>query len=443
MGQTVVMVGWLFLLLSLYGAAYTLNAFAPLRRGRVLFIWSFVSSWLTIEGALVHVVWQAAVSALFIWGGALDTWPGRLGALVTVASWIGLLVLHRKARTAGSAVDQALADLGMADPPQRYRRRHVRHTRNVEFGRAGGRRLHLDVFEPSEPPVAGSLRPAVVQIHGGGWIIGFKDRQGIPLLRHMAANGWVGFNIDYRLSPTATWPDHLVDCKAAVAWVRDHAAEYGVDPSFIVATGGSAGGHLTAMLALTAGDPRYQPGFENADTTVQAAVPFYGVYDWTNRSGQYPSTFHHMILEPLVAKAFIDDEPEVFEEASPVLLVERALAAGERVPAPPTLVIHGDHDTLTPVADARSFSSSLAAASDEPVIYVELHGAQHAFDTFRSPRASRVVRGVHRFLDAVWQRHRTGEPLAAADEGQQPVRSVDTGEAVATVDPGTAGGVLH
>jgi acetyl esterase/lipase len=442
MGQTGEMVGWLFLLLSLYGALYTLNAFAPLRRGRVLFIWSFVSSWLTIEGALLHMIWQVAVSAAFVWAGALGSWPGRVGALITVVSWAGLLVLHRKARTAGSAVDEALADLGMADPPQRYRRRLVRRTRNVEFGRAGGRRLHLDVYEPSEPPMAGNLRPAVVQIHGGGWVIGFKDRQGLPLLRHLAANGWVGFNIDYRLSPTATWPDHLVDCKAAVAWVRAHAAEYGVDPSFIVATGGSAGGHLTAMMSLTPGDPRYQSGFEDADTSVQAAVPFYGVYDWTNRSGQYPPSFHHLLLEPLVAKAFLDDEPEVFEEASPILLVERALAAGERVPMPPTLVIHGDHDTLTPVADARSFSASLATASDEPVVYVELHGAQHAFDTFRSPRASVVIRGVHRFLEAVWERHRNGTPMLGDTDAGHP-RSVDTGEAVATVEPGIPDDVLQ
>jgi acetyl esterase/lipase len=426
------MIGWLFLLLSLYGALYTLNAFAPLRRGRVLFMWSFLSSVLTAEAALFHVVWQAVVSGLFIWAGALTTWPGRVGLVLTVVSWIGLWFLHRTARAAGLAVDAALADMGVAEPPRRYRRRDVRHTRHVEFGRAGGRRLKLDVFEPSQPPTPGQLRPAVVQIHGGGWIIGFKDRQGLPLLRHLAANGWVGFNIDYRLSPWATWPDHLVDCKAAVAWVRDHAAEFGVDPSFVAVTGGSAGGHLSAMMALTAGDARYQPGFEGADTSVQAAVPFYGCYDWTNRSGQYPSTFHHMVLEPTVVKAFYDDEPEVFEQASPVLLVEQALEAGERVAAPPTLVIHGDRDTLTPVADARSFSTALAAASDEPVVYVELRGAQHAFDTFRSPRANRVVQGVHRFLEAAWRRHAQGIPMLSGD-GED---TVDTDRVVASVDPG-------
>ena len=74
--------------------------------------------------------------------------------------------------------------------------------------------------------------------------------------------GWVCVAINYRLSPKATWPDHLLDCKRALAWVREHIAEYGGDPDYVVVTGGSAGGHLTALMGLTANDPQFQPGFE-------------------------------------------------------------------------------------------------------------------------------------------------------------------------------------
>jgi acetyl esterase/lipase len=63
---------------------------------------------------------------------------------------------------------------------------------------------------------------------------------------------------------------------AAIAWVRERVADYGGNPGFLALTGGSAGGHLTALAALTPNDAEYQPGFEQADTTVQAAVPFYG-----------------------------------------------------------------------------------------------------------------------------------------------------------------------
>ena len=238
----------------------------------------------------------------------------------------------------------------------------------------------------------------------------------MPLIHHLAANGWVVFNVDYRLSPAATWPDHLVDCKRAVAWVREHADDWGIDSRFVAVTGGSAGGHLSAMLALTAGDPRYQPDFEEADTSVQAAVPFYGVYDWTNRSGQFGPEFRRDILEPLVVKRFVDEAPEVFAAASPVLLAERAEAAGERLPAPPVLAIHGARDTLAPVADARTFTSVLRRVSANPVLYVELPGAQHAFDAFRSPRTDRVVRAVHRFLAVQWARYLAE---AATPDGQR------------------------
>src|SRR4029079_16533364 len=135
----------------------------------------------------------------------------------------------------------------------------------VEYARADDRPLLLDVYLPDEPEPA-TLRPAILQVHGGGWITGSRTEQGIPLLNHLARHGWVGFNIDYRLSPRATFPDHVVDVKRAIAWVREHAAEYGAAPDFICLPGGSPGGPLCALAALTAGDPDFQPGFEEADT---------------------------------------------------------------------------------------------------------------------------------------------------------------------------------
>ena len=121
----------------------------------------------------------------------------------------------------------------------------------------------------------------MVYIHGGAWVIGDKREQGKPMMYELVARGWVCVAINYRLSPKATWPDHIVDAKRAVAWVKEHIGEYGGDPSFVAVSGGSAGGHLCALLALSAGDPAFQPGFEDADTSVQACVPFYGVMDLT------------------------------------------------------------------------------------------------------------------------------------------------------------------
>ena len=187
-----------------------------------------------------------------------------------------LVSLVRRSRgtaaTIGEFYREAALEVGVGAP--RFPRSHIAipwltfHRRDVEvvhdvpFWAGEGQTLRLDVYRPK---TAGRRRPAIVQVHGGAWFIGFKEYQGIPLLTHLAQQGWVGFNVDYRLSPRVKWPTHLVDVKRAIAWVREHADEYGVDPDFIVVTGGSAGGHLAAMVGLTPGDPEYQPGFEAAD----------------------------------------------------------------------------------------------------------------------------------------------------------------------------------
>ncbi len=395
------LVAWLFLGLSLVGAVFTLNAFIPVRRIPALFVPSFFGSWLTAELALHHIVWQAIATVLFVQLGALSQWPGLVGMGITIASWLGLLILFHDGRRTHHVFDDAL--LGLEAPaetqrlplsqlvmPFRFRRRGVKVTRDVIYRKVSGRHLKLDVAMPEEP---GTGRPAIMQIHGGAWIIGDKREQGWPLIGHLAANGWVCFNVNYRLSPAATWPDHLVDLKCALEWIRDHADEYGVDPDFVAVTGGSAGGHLTAMMALTANDPEYQPGFEGADTSVQAAVPVYGVYDFTNRLGTMLPRFRHQMLEPIIMKAFFDEEPQKFRRASPIDRVH--------ADAPPFLIVHGDRDTLAPVEDARSFADALQSVSRAPVMYAELRGAQHAFDVFASPRTARMLDGTLRFLSAI------------------------------------------
>ena len=322
---------------------------------------------------------------------------GWVGLALCVVSWLALGVTVVWSRASSGAAAAALAELGVTDDPAP--RHRLRRTRNVAFARAGGRVLELDVYEPADPPPPGTRRPAVLQVHGGAWVMGDKRTQGIPLMKALARHGWVGFNANYRLSPSATWPDHLVDLKQALVFVREHADEYGVDPGFVAVTGGSAGGHLAVMLALTQCDPQFQPGFEEGDTTVQACVPFYAVYDFTNRNATMPSQFREWLLQPLIMKAFYDEEPERFRAASPLDRV--------RADAPPFLVIHGDRDTLAPVADARDFVESLRAVSRQPVLYLELRGAQHAFDVFTSIRTRRVVTAVERFLGAQWRRRIT------------------------------------
>jgi acetyl esterase/lipase len=152
-------------------------------------------------------------------------------------------------------------------------------------------------------------------------------------------------------------------------------------------------------MALTQNDPTYQPGFPKADTSLAAAVPFYGIYDFTPEGafGSDPRMYARF-LEPLVMKAFVADEPQKFREASPLHHIHAE--------APPFFVVHGDKDTLAPVEDARVFVERLIATSKAPVAYAEMQGAQHAFEVFPSLRSARVIEGVERFLTTIWERRR-------------------------------------
>jgi acetyl esterase/lipase len=404
-------IAWAFLAVSLIGAVFTANAFVPVRRVPALFMPSFFGSWLTAELAIHHVFWQSIASVVFVELGALVAWPGWVGLFITFGSWVGLLVLFADGNRARITFDTALQNVEAVREtkgvPRRQvvlpfsKRRHgVKLTRDIVYRRVAGTVLKLDVVAPAAD---GANRPAIMQIHGGSWVMGDKREQGWPLLSHLAANGWVCFNLNYRLSPGATFPDHLVDLKAGLAWIREHADQWGIDRDFIAVTGGSAGGHLAALMGLTANEPEYQPGFEGADTSLQAAVPIYGVYDFTSRLGTNRLPFWYRRLERQIMKAFRDEEPEKFRRASPIDQIHPE--------APPFFVIHGDRDTLAPVEEAQYFANELRETSKAPVIYAELKGAQHAFDLFCSPRTSHMLAAVLRFLDAT--HHKQHPPLQA------------------------------
>ena len=210
---------WLFLLVSVVGFAFTVNAFLP-TNNRVLLVPAFFASWMTIELAGHHLVWQLVAVVFFVYSGALDAWPGWVALGLTLLSWIGLWVLLIRGRRAAVTVRAAMEELvddhdGAPRVPRRhlwvpflFRRPEARVVRNVTYRRVGGRTLKLDVYLPRDGVAAeAKMRPAIMQIHGGAWVIGDKREQGIPLLGHLAANGWVGFNVNYRLSPAATFPE--------------------------------------------------------------------------------------------------------------------------------------------------------------------------------------------------------------------------------------------
>ena len=157
------------------------------------------------------------------------------------------------------------------------RRLYVDKTNVVSYG-PHGRANVADIWRRRDLPRDGKA-PVLVQVPGGAWVIGWRRPQAYPLMSHLVSRGWVCVSLNYRVSPLHTWPDHIVDVKRALAWVKENIAGYGGDPNFVAISGGSAGGHLSSLAALTPNDPQFQPGFEDADTSVVAAVPVYGRYD--------------------------------------------------------------------------------------------------------------------------------------------------------------------
>jgi acetyl esterase/lipase len=388
-------------------------AFVPVRRDPITGS-AFVVGWLTGELAGQIAVLDLVVVALLLLGHGASHTMGKVGLSLNAAALVGLLVLlvvgHRARRV---VVDSLAATPGMpvvvgaeALRPRwgRWWRvaravpiptRSMEVTRNIDYQGDGARRHRLDVYAPKG--VEGGA-PVLVYVHGGAWVIGDKREQGRPMMFELVARGWVCVAINYRLSPAATWPDHIVDVLTAIAWVKAHIAEYGGDPSFVALAGGSAGGHLAALAALSAGDPAFQPGFEDADTTVDACIPIYGVLDMTAdraTSGKYGPGLR-ILLEHRVFKKKLREHRAEFEAASPLHRIHEG--------APPFLVLHGTHDTLVPVAVPQAFVPALRAVSSNPVAYVELPMAQHAFDVTASPRTSATTAGVVAFLDAVRDR---------------------------------------
>ncbi|MDJ0877070.1 MAG: alpha/beta hydrolase [Halieaceae bacterium] len=401
----------LYLALAILLALCTVTALVKARRLSYGAIPWFFAGWLTGELAWFHMAWSLLLSLLVAMGDGLDSEAGRWGLILFLLSWLGLAWLHVQAMNTRAVLEAALRDaLGKnyrgdiplarqhvldASIETRYwlrpfsmRRPGVKLHRNISYGEHGVRNT-LDVYEPEEPREGGY--PVLLQVHGGGWMVGAKHQQGQPLLYHLASRGWLCVACNYRLSPHSAFPHHIIDVKRSIAWIREHAGDYGGNPDFLAITGGSAGGHLAALAALTPNLAEWQPGFEEADTRLQAAVPFYGVYDFLDSEGIRGTMSMEDILARYVMQTDASEAREAWQQASPLYQV--------RADAPPTFLVQGTHDSLVWVEEARHFANRLRAVSDQVVAYGELPGAQHAFEVFHSVRTDQSLESVTGFLE--------------------------------------------
>ena len=379
-----------YLVTTSFVACGVLGALAPPRRPFILGALSFVAGFALNELPFIAAAWLVVSTLLALNQTGLGSPVGVAAFAVAILAMAGLLLVVRRALLTGPALERALTaglgagwrgNIGDARTRRRImsgrvlfapflmRRPDVTRIANLSYGDAGRKNL-LDVYH-GRPGTAN--KPVLIHLHGGALFMGRKNRESLPLLYRLASQGWVCISANYRLRPAVTFPDHLIDVKKVIAWAREHARDYGADPSVVLVAGSSSGGQLAALAALTSNDPRYQPGFEHVDTSVNAAICLHGYY------GQPGS--------------------QVAEPFSPL--------AYPGVGAPPFFIAHGDRDSLIPVETARLFAERMRGGSAGPVVYAELPGAQHGFDRFHSIRFERVVDAVEDF--ATWIRLR--EPL--------------------------------
>ena len=256
---------------------------------------------------------------------------------------------------------------------------------NVVYGTGGGRELTLNLYLPEEE--AGEPRPGVVFIHGGGW------RNGNPSQFHrhsatLAEHGYVCASITYRLSGEAQFPAALEDSKCAVRWMRANAEELGLDVDRLAVGGGSAGGHLAGLVAMTEpGEFEGEGGNPEQSSAAQAYVGFNPVADLAGMGEKRPD--HPMLVE-FLGVAYTDD-PEAYKKASPIAYVSED--------SPPTLLLHGTEDVTVPYADAEAMVTALQELGVEAELFTA-EGVGHAFFN-RDPWFTPCLEKMQEFLDEV------------------------------------------
>lgn len=388
-----------------------------------MFFW--LPSWLGQTFALPLGL-LSLVLALFLFSAHGDGAARPLLALL--ASGLCLLQ-HRRNHRMGRALMQQLArelplDRAQRDAladyrvpllsglnPVKVKRPGVECLKNILYGPHGKRNL-LDIYRPAVRP--SQPLPILIQIHGGAWVLGNKDSQGQPLMQHLAANGWMCLAINYRLAPGDRFPAMLNDILHAIAWVKRHAHEYGGDPGFIALTGGSAGGHLSALAALVAGREGIHSDFPAEAAGIAAVMPLYGRYDFLDRHGVWGAG-SAKLTEFKTSKIMPgppDEYLAVWQLASPLDQVH--------ADAPPFLLVHGTQDSLIDVREAHHFADALRAAAGPEIIFAELQGAEHAFEMLQTPLTQYFTRAAQCFLEYQLARRRSPQVVTAGPPGQVP-----------------------
>lgn len=318
----------------------------------------------------------------------------------SVHAWLGIVSIHAATSLLTVLLLLFPASVGCAAPmPQEPPKlpAGVKLERDIPYIENGDQAQRLDLYFPEKP--ASEALPLIVHIHGGGWMGGSK----FPCpVTNMVLRGYVVASIEYRFSQKAKFPAQIQDCQAAIRWLRAHSAKYSIDPQRVGVVGGSAGGHLSALVGTSGGKNAFPAigEFPDQSDRVQCVLDIFGPANFATviRQADEDKNVKNIFkfntpsdpYSSLIGMA-LDADAAKTASVSPVHYVSKD--------APPTLILHGTHDALVPYAQSEEFYAAMKEQGVE-VWLQKIPGAGHGGPGFNHPK---ILALMNAFFDKMLQ----------------------------------------
>jgi acetyl esterase/lipase len=257
-----------------------------------------------------------------------------------------------------------------------------------------GRQLKLDIAWPKANK---DKIPAILNFHGGGWLMGDKNPNEAII---EAQHGFVGISTQYRKTDVAKFPAAVHDCKTAVRWARANAKKYGIDPERIGVMGGSAGAYLAAIMGVSNG-VAYLEGdgpYKEYSSNVQTAIDQFGPTDFARMNDVKGTMDHNLASGPesqFLGKP-VQEAPELVKKANPITYVD----AND----PPILIMHGEKDLDVIIQQSEIFYAALVKAGVK-TRFVRVKNAGHGFGAI--PEGAAISPGKEELEEIQWDWFKT------------------------------------
>jgi acetyl esterase/lipase len=258
--------------------------------------------------------------------------------------------------------------------------------RDITYCTADSVPLKLDVHYPK---MMNGPAPVAVWVHGGGWTSGSKlGGTGFADVPELVSRGYLVVSVDYRLAPQYKWPAQIQDVKCAIRFLRANAARFNLEPNKMGAWGGSAGGHLVALLGTADASAGFEGsgGYEDQSSRIQAVVDMFGPAD-------LPQLFRGF-TGGIVSQVFGNvNGTDILQRASPTTFATQD--------DPPFLILQGDRDTVVPPSQSQTLYERIKAAGI-PATLVMVKNAEHSFDPAGgdiSPSRAELTQMIADFFD--------------------------------------------